>query len=221
MKSKSVTYPPRLLTGLTIVLSLSFAFGQVCQKNKEGMDFSQKNMIKNKFFDQFFIEKRLDCYLIHASIISNANYFNLTEVLVDFEKYSEFMPGYKSIKIKKITPARLLACIHFRASFSPFLSVFTNEIEIDSDSSLYKQCWKQLKPNDTLIIKPFKNAPIHNSGSWEIIRLENGKTKTSYFSVIQPPVPIPSWLYRYIVKKSYVNVFKALFKRAKEIKDKD
>ena len=67
------------------------------------------------------------------------------------------------------------------------------------------------------MIEDYKRAPLVNKGFWWLMKKDNEEIEISYFSMIQPPLPIPAWLYKQIVKDSYEEVFRKLILRTMQI----
>lgn len=108
----------------------------------------------------------------------------------------------------------LLTGIEFRPWFSPFVSRFTTEVQKIYEYREYRQCWLQLAPDDPGVLESFENAPSVNRGFWWLIDRGDGFVDMHYFSVIRPPLSLPDWLYKLIVKNSYQDVFEAMIKEA-------
>lgn len=125
------------------------------------------------------------------------------------------MHGYGAIKVVEESESEYLTSVHFVAPLPivHFESVFTNEVEIQSDVSVYKQCWQQLPEDDERVLEEFEGAPKVNRGYWLVENLGNHRAKLTYHSIIRPPLPLPLWLYKFVVKNSYVATFKKIIKR--------
>lgn len=194
-----------------IILILFSSISQVevtCQQLKQKPKFDTESKVESDYFNEYYIEKNEDLFTIYAVKEVNVRYDKLIQLMNDFEKLPDFMPGYREIDIK--AGNQIFAGIDFRPDFSPFLSQFTNEVTIYEDSVFYIQTWQQLNEDDAHVIVHNSNAPKLNNGYWQLLLLGNGKVKIEYYMFIKPPVDIPFWLYKWIVKNVYEEVFEAV-----------
>ena len=190
---------------------------RICSEVEALKDFSESDQVKSDYFDEFFIKKQERVFRIHLIKRMQLDFSTIKHVLSGLEDFPQFMPGYKAIKVKRNSDGEILTGIRFRPSFSPFMSRFTNQVEISDGTKVYKQCWQQLEENDKRVIEQHKSAPVVNKGYWRLEKKENEEIEISYFSVIQPPFPIPAWLYRRIVKGSYEEVYQKLVTRVTQL----
>ena len=199
----------------------SFAQQDGCSFYHEFTADTFPSNVKNKYFDKYCIIKLGDTYHIYAIKEVTIIYEYLVDLMNDFERLDDFMPGYKEIELTGQNSDQIITGIDFKPKFSPVSSLFTNEVEVYSDSSLYIQCWKQLAQEDPRTTHHNKNAPIQNEGFWKFKALENEMVGMEYYLKIQPHTKIPAWLYRLVAKNSYKNVFKAVIQTAMEIGEDD
>ena len=201
------------ICALCLVLPAASIAG-ICDENQALMDFSEQDRVQSEYFAAYYITRKKKVYYIYANRRVFVPLQRLVEVMDAFTDYPEFMPGYRDIKIATGDEDELLTAIKFRADFSPFTSHFTTQVESHRDATEYKQCWQQLKPDDTRVIEEYRSAPRVNQGFWWLTEAGDGMVEMNYFSVIRPPVSIPGWLYESIVKGTYAEVFDAIIHRA-------
>jgi len=213
MKKAKTLYLAPLLTAL-ILLSPNNALAEICLDIIDQFYFAEKSSIESSYFDKYLIGKKNSIYYIHAVKTTETDFNNLVEVFKDMDQYPKFMLGYKGIKVRHTSDAIKLTRILFDPPKSPFISQFTNEVEIVSEHSYYLQCWNQLDENDSRVEDKNKNAPVVNKGYWRLHNLNNEGTRISYHIVIEPPISLPLFLYRMLVKNTYVNTFDRILKRA-------
>lgn len=203
-----------LLWGLVLAALPLAGMARICSEVEALKDFSESDQLRSGYFDEYFIKKQQRVFHIHFRKRIQLDFSAIKHVLNGLEDYPEFMPGYKAIKVKRNSDGEILTGIRFRPSFSFFVSRFTNQVEISDGTEVYKQCWQQLEENDKRVIEEHKSAPVVNKGYWRLEKKEDDEIEISYFSVIQPPLPIPAWLYRRIVKGSYEEVCRKVVMRA-------
>lgn len=203
-----------LILGVAYLAFPAIVAAGICKDNQTLLELDEKDRVSSDYFDSYYISSKKRAYYIYASKRVPLKLPTLTRVMEDYTAYPEFMPGYRAITMERNTDGNLLTGIEFRAKFSPFTSRFTTEVESSREALEYKQCWLQLKSDDARVIEAFENAPRVNRGFWQLIDRGDGHIEMNYFSVIRPPVPIPGWLYKIIVKGSYLEVFDAIIKQA-------
>lgn len=120
------------------------------------------------------------------------------------------MPGYVRIKVRRPADGIIYTAIRFKPKFSFFESRFTNEVEIQRSPAGYQQCWRQLDAKDPRVLEEHRKAPLVNRGYWRITPLAGNELELRYFSTIQPPIPLPGFIYKHIVGNSYREVFEKL-----------
>lgn len=196
------------------LLSPINAFADICKRVIGAFYFAEESPVKNPFFDKYLIGKKHGVYYVYASKTTEINFSHLVSVLQEFNRYPDFMLGYKSVKTRQMTDTTLLTSILFSPPLSPFTSQFTNEVEILSGLNHYQQCWRQLPEDDSRIEEKHRNAPIVNSGYWALEKLRNNGTRISYHSAIKPPIPLPLFAYKFFVRNSYVETFERIFEEA-------
>ena len=179
----------------------------ICDDSEALLKLSDDNRVNHKYFDDYSVSRHKGVYQIFSRKRLKLDYSTLVRVMDRHENYPEFMPGYRSIKVHRNPNGQVLTAIRFRTTFSPFTSRFTNEVEMVHNEDEYQQCWRQLDEKDELVIEEYAKAPKINQGFWRVIRLDSDVVEIAYFSMIKPPVSIPSLLYRQIVKGSYHDVF--------------
>ena len=189
------------------------AAADICVENQALMHFLEQDRVASDFFDSYYITRKNGVYHIYCNKRIRLQFSTLTWVMEGHEEYPKFMPGYKAIKVERNSEGKLFTAIKFRASFSPFTSRFTTQVETSNKEFEYRQCWLQLDRNDSRVIEEFKSAPRVNQGFWLLVKLDDGIIEMNYFSAIQPPVSIPGWLYKKIIKGSYEDVFEAIISR--------
>ena len=202
MKSSIATVVAILLFSVPAISSAS-----ICDDNEALLKLSDDNRVNHDYFDDYYISRHKGVYQIVSRKRLKLDYSTLVRVMDRHENYPEFMPGYRSIKVHRNPNGQVLTAIRFRTTFSPFTSRFTNEVEMVHNEDEYQQCWRQLDEKDELVIEEYAKAPKINQGFWRVIRLDSDVVEIAYFSMIKPPVSIPSLLYRQIVKGSYHDVF--------------
>ena len=185
----------------------------ICDDNEALLKLSDDNRVSHDYFDDYYISRHKGVYQIFSRKRLQLDFSKLVRVMDRHEDYPEFMPGYRSIKVHRNPNGQVLTAIRFRTTFSPFTSRFTNRVEMVHNEDEYQQCWRQLDEKDELVIEEFAKAPKVNQGFWRVVRLESDLVEITYFSMIKPPVSIPSLLYRQIVKGSYQDVFERLVER--------
>ena len=188
-----------------------------CDSVKAGFSFSKSSLVESDYFEQYYIEKSAYTYYISALRLPDLNFFELVSVMNNFDKYPDFMPGYIWIEVQRFSSNHVLTGISFEASFFEPTSQYTTDVDINSDSTSYRQCWWQLDAEDTRIIKTYKMSPFQNKGNWEISVLNNVQIKIKYFTTIQPSMWLPDWAYRRFAKNSYTDTSKAIIKQAKTV----
>ena len=193
----------------------SIAYAGLCDDNLAQMSISSDDRVTSDYFDDYFISQHGSVYHIFSNKQVQLNFTTLVQVMEAPEHYPEFMPGYRGIKIVGNPDGELLTAISFRTGFTPFTSHFTTLVETTSSDSEYQQCWRQLDENDTRVIEEFSMAPKTNQGFWRFKKTASGEIEMSYFSMIKPPVPIPGFLYKRIVKSSYKDVFEQIIRRTR------
>lgn len=185
----------------------------ICDDNEALLKLSDDNRVSHDYFDDYYISRHKGVYQIFSRKRLQLDFSKLVRVMDRHEDYPEFMPGYRSIKVHRNPNGQVLTAIRFRTKFSPFTSRFTNRVEMVHNEDEYQQCWRQLDEKDELVIEEFAKAPKINQGFWRVVRLDSNLVEITYFSMIKPPVSIPSLLYRQIVKGSYQDVFESLVER--------
>lgn len=190
------------------------AFAGICESNQTSFYYAESSEVDIGYFEKYLIGKRRGTYYIFAVKTVDVNFSRVVNVFQDMKNYPKFMLGFKSITVKRLSDSEILADIHFDAPLSPFVSTFTNEMEIQSNDETYLQCWQQLKEDDPRVIEKYRFAPLRNEGFWHVEKLSDNRTRISYNSVIKPPVWIPKWAYQYFVKNSYVEMFRGIIQRA-------
>ncbi len=211
----------RRLTYLSIVMTTLLlpppSGADVCQSLGSRPQFGSDSVIENDYFDRYNIENIHGSYYIGATRTETLDLAVLIAVFDDFANWSDISPAYKSIEVRPLTTTLLLTGIRFRPSFSPFTSKFTNRIEVSNEEHIYRQCWRQLDEADEDVIEPYQNEPLENRGSWQVQRIDSQRVRIDYYSVIKPPIPLPAWLYRFVVRNSYVDTFERIIAKANEI----
>ena len=197
-----------------ILLSPAKSLAGICQGVSEKFYYAEKVAIKSSYFEKYLLGKKKGIYYIYAIKTTKTNFLKLVQVFKNMDKYPEFMPGYKEINVRKITETKLLTSILFDPPRFPIISRFTNEVEVISDISNYQQCWRQLADGDSLLEEKNKNAPLINNGFWKLKDLGQNGTRISYHLAIKPPISLPLFLYRMLVKNTYEKTFSRILKRA-------
>ena len=205
-----------IVFGIVVALLPLIAKAEICAEIEALKNFSANDRIKSDYFDEYSVSRKAGVYHVYSRKQKRLEFSNLVAVMARFEDYPRFMPGYKGIQVKQGTKGEVLTAIRFRPAFSPFTSQFTNRVEIVDIDNEYKQCWSQLDEKDEQVIEDFKSAPLTNKGIWRFIKKKPGVVEIHYFSVIEPPLSIPGWLYRKIIKNSYEEVFKAIISTAQK-----
>ncbi len=189
----------------------------LCSKVDTANSFNTSDRVTSDFFDEYFVQERDDRYYIYANKMARLDFASATNVMSNLKSHPSFIPGYQSIKVMHGPDKEILTGIRFRADFSPFSSRFTNEVEIIDQQDHYKQCWEQLEAGDLRVIEDLKNAPKVNMGYWWFEKISESRVEMHYFSVVKPPLAIPSWLYTNIVKGSYEELFDRIIRRIRQV----
>jgi len=187
----------------------------ICDDNEALLKLSDDNRVRHDYFDDYYISRHKGVYRIFSRKRLKLDFSTLVRVMDRHEDYPAFMPGYRQIKVHRNPNGQVLTAIRFRSTFSPFTSRFTNRVEMEHNEVEYQQCWHQLDENDELVIEEFAKAPKINQGFWRVVGLDNDLVEITYFSMIKPPVSIPGFLYKRIVKGSYQEVFERLIERTR------
>ncbi len=203
--------------GLMLLLLSSAGVAGLCSEVGSLNRFNNLDRITSDFFDEYFIRKSNGRYFVYADKMASVDFASATKVMNHLESHPSFIPGYQSIKVLRGPDREILTGIRFRAAFSPFSSSFTNQVEIIDEQDRYKQCWEQLAAEDMRVIEDQKNAPKVNVGYWWLDKISESSVEIRYFSVVQPPLAIPAWLYTRIVKGSYEELFDRIIKRIKQV----
>lgn len=196
----------------------AITFASLCNDNHALMQVAEEDRVSSDYFDAYFISMHRGVYHIQAKKQVALDFTTLKEVMEAHEDHPEFMPGYRRVKVVRNSDGELLTGLKFRTSFSPFTSHFTTVVETTDSNQEYQQCWRQLEEDDPRVIEEYSMAPKTNQGLWSLRKLEDGIVEVNYFSMIKPPVPIPSFLYKRIVKDSYRDVFKQIIRRTRSLK---
>lgn len=191
-------------------------FAGICSHVESLKNFAEADKVESSYFDEYFIKEEEGVFYIRSKKRAQLAFPSLEQVMNALERYPEFMPGYKAIKVKRKPNGIILTAIRFRAPFSPFESRFTNQVEIKNHVGLYEQCWQQLEEDDPRVVESYKSAPLVNKGYWRLEKRQNNEVDISYMSVIRPPVPIPAWLYTFVVKSTYSEIFEKIVNRAEQ-----
>ena len=218
MNKIHLTNPCILLTlGLVIATWASATPAGICDDVQVLFQASESDRVDSDFFDAYHVTRKKGVYKIYAKKRVDLKISSIIAVMNNLEAFDKFMPGYKDILVRKNPNGEILTTIEFSPSFSPVDSLFTNEVEIEELATWYQQCWRQLDSKDKRVTEKFDNAPETNSGFWNITKTGDGYVEITYFSAIQPPVRIPGFLYKWILKNSYQDAFQALIKRTADI----
>ncbi len=201
---------------LTIIFFPAFANAGICTGVESSDVFTEHHRQNNDYFNIFLIRKENKIYYVRAIKLVRISFLPVVDVLNNLDEHSKFMPGYRATKVIRKNDGRVYTGIKFQADFSFFESHFTNEIEVNQTDDRYQQCWLQLDANHQEVIEKYKAAPLENSGYWLATRQGDNLVEIRYFAVIRPPVKLPLFLYRYIVKKSYQQLFESLLLRLKK-----
>ncbi len=193
----------------------------LCDENQALIDVGDDDRVASDYFDDYFIARHGDIYHIHARKRIELDFLTLYQVMDMQQHHAEFMPGYKHVEVVANPGDESLTAIRFRASFSPFTSRFTTRVESRVGERDYRQCWRQLDAADSRVIEAHKMAPKINQGYWRIVVLEDGRVDMQYYSMIDPPVAIPEFLYKRIARGSYREVFEHIIERARKLAPAD
>lgn len=202
-----------LATALCAGLWSTAAVSGVCQRVEAEDSFAATDRVNSGYFDDYYIRSRRGIYFIRAVKHLSLTFSRAVKVLSKFEQYPQFMPGYKGIRVRRAADGVIYTAIRFRPDFSFFESRFTNRVEIAQFSAGYRQCWWQLQAKDPAAMEEFRAAPKVNHGYWRVTHTANGEVELRYFSAIDPPIPLPGFLYRHVVTNSYQEVFEHLVGR--------
>lgn len=205
-----------LLPLLTIAILLKpvNTLADICQEVADQFYFAEKSSVETSYFEKYLLGKKKDVYYIHAIKTTKTEFNKLVQLFQDLDSYPEFMLGYKDIKVRHLSETDKLTSIKFDPPLSPFTSQFTNEVQAIIEQDSYQQCWRQLAENDKRLEEKNNNAPILNKGYWRLNNLGKEGTRISYHIAIEPPISMPLFLYRMIVKDSYEEIFDRIIKRA-------
>jgi hypothetical protein len=198
---------------LCVALLPTAAFCGVCEKVEVDDSFAASDHLKSAYFDDYYIRSEGGVYYIRATKRLTVTMSRATKVLSALESYAQFMPGYKGIRMKRSPDGAIYTAIRFRPDFSFFESRFTNEVEIARLPASYRQCWWQLLQKDPRVMEEYRSPPKLNHGYWRVTPIADGAVELRYFSAIEPPIPIPGFIYRYVVTNSYQEVFEHLVAR--------
>ena len=204
-----------LCLGLSCATAAGGVQAGLCEDNQALLDYADDDRVASDYFDAYFIARHGKVYHIHARKRVELDFATLLRVMETHEEHPDFMPGYRWIEVVRNPDGETLTALRFRSTFSPFTSRFTTLVETSAIDREYQQCWRQLEPDDPRVIEEFSNAPRVNQGIWRFVILDDGTVEMNYFSLIRPPVSIPSWLYKNIVKGTYQEVFEKIILRAR------
>ncbi|MEN8177743.1 MAG: hypothetical protein ABFS39_03905 [Pseudomonadota bacterium] len=189
----------------------------VCTGIEAKNSLTNNDRASSSYFDEYLVRERHDVYFVYASKQVLLDLALARKVMSDLESHPNFIPGYQSIQVITGPDNEILTGLRFRAPFSPFSSRLTNQVEINDEQDRYKQCWEQLEADDSRVLEPHKNAPNINMGYWWFVRLSESSVKIHYFSIVRPPLAIPTWLYTRIVKGSYEDLFERIIERTRQM----
>lgn len=199
----------------------AIAGADLCDENRELISFGQDDRVESEFFDAYYIARHGDIYHIHARKQVELDFVILYQVMDMQQDHAEFMPGYERVEVIAHPDDVSLTAIRFRPSFSPFTSRFTTHVESRIGERDYRQCWRQLDAADSRVIESHKRAPNINQGYWRFVELDGGRVDMQYYSMIDPPVPIPEFLYKRIARGSYQEVFEQIIARTRKLANVD
>lgn len=199
----------RLLALGVALLPVMGAAG-VCADVEALESFADKHREKNHYFKDYYLRSRKGVYFILATKKLRLDFTRAGEVMGNLDRYAEFMPGYKRIRVTRADDGSIYTAIRFQPDFSFFESRFTNQVELLQSETGYRQCWRQLDAKDPRVVEKHRRAPVVNRGYWRITPGEDGYIELRYFSSIQPPIPIPGFIYRHVAESSYQEVFERL-----------
>ncbi|MDJ0807413.1 MAG: hypothetical protein QNJ78_11320 [Gammaproteobacteria bacterium] len=190
----------------------------LCAKIEPLFTFETADRLPSPYFDEYYIRQSDHVFYIAASKVVELDFSNATLVMNDLESHPSFIPGYQSIRVIADANEELLTGIHFHAAFSPFSSRFTNRVEIINEQAHYRQCWEQLDAEDGRVIAAYKNAPMINRGYWLFERQSEDLVGIHYFSMLQPPLMIPTWLYTRMLGSGYIGLFEQVIARIRQVR---
>jgi hypothetical protein len=185
----------------------------VCEETEAEDVFAAQDPIAAGYFDVFMVRRRDDTFFIRASKNLNTAFSATVAALDGIARHAEFIPGYRRIEVRAAGNGAYFTAIRFRPDFWFRESRFTNRVEVVASASSYRQCWRQLAPDDPNVLEAFSGAPAVNYGYWRVLPAPGGVT-LHYFSVIAPPVPLPTALYKHVTEYSYRDLFEKVAARA-------
>ena len=189
----------------------------LCQEVASRYSFIEADRQPSRYFNDYFIKQLNGVYYIFARKQVRLDYDIATRVMNDLESHPSFIPGYQSIEVVRQRSGEMLTAIRFRAAFSPLTSRFTNRVEILQTQDGYQQCWKQLQADDPRLLETPVHAPGVNLGYWRFDRQSGSMVDIQYFSMLQPPLPLPAWLYSRIVAGQYEGLFDRIIEHILEV----
>ncbi len=203
-----------ILFNVVVFINPVNSLANICKNATDNFYYPEKSVIKSSYFEKYLLGKKSGIYYIHAIKTTSIDFLKLVDVLENMEKYSEFMTGYESVNVQQTGSNKFLTRIDFISPFFNISSRFTNEVEIIKYPHSYQQCWNQLADDDSRITGKNKNSPLVNYGFWELQNRGIEGTRISYHLAIKPPISMPLFIYKMLVKRTYVRTFDRILKRA-------
>jgi hypothetical protein len=206
---------------LVLVLLPGYVVGGLCSDVERMAGFTEEHLVTHDYFDKYYVNSQRGEYFVLAVKYLETGFKPLVQVLRDFKQHAEFLPGYREIKVSDIDENSAVTGIRVKPDFSFWESRFSTLVELETTGSSHLQCWRQLDEEDPRVIEAFNFAPSINHGYWRVSTDKDKGMVMRYFTAIKPPIAIPGFVYRSMIKKSYREVFESIIGRAKLVTGKD
>jgi coenzyme Q-binding protein COQ10 len=130
---------------------------------------------------------------------------DLKDVILDFEKYPEFLPEIKKVEVKEKKKSSAIVTFHVAVSFGGFdvKTEYTSKYEIEDREIRW-----------TLLSSPNLTK---TEGSWKLEETDDGETIAHYESEVETSLGVPPDVQKLFIEESLPKLMERFRDRAEEM----